>query len=430
MMTVFAASACSSPSDEPTSGDGVSDVASEVAETLGIDLSQCPDDPTKKFGAEVNVGLDIPQSGPGAPFAPIANAIKAAFDNFNATSGLDTKFNLKVLDSQFAPDKAASNMKQLVESDNIVAATSEIGTGQVLAVSPILSQNCVPLIPAAGNGVAVNDAKQFPWLVNTTLLNETDMRGYISHITETFPDGAKIAVLAGNTASGDDVLAAIERLIEGANHEIVATERIEAAEAGAPSSQVTTMRNSGAEVLIGAPTGAQCLTLMTEVAKQGWKPVKYLYNGCPIQLFAAAGDAADGVFNIQNGILPGDPRYQGQVDELTQLLDEYAPGTELNATTLVGFQFADAFFTAAKDAADSDLGLSKLGLIEAAAHMSYQSEALDSKITVSMDRPDDDVAMETVLLNQFNSKTGLFENVATFDFEGKITEQVAAALGE
>lgn len=419
--------ACSSPAGGGTpaasSSSSGSTADSTAASALGIDPSKCPADITAKFGATVNIGETAPLSGPvAAALTPIAQGVKAAFDYYNATDNLPTKFKLIQLDDQFTPNLALTDTQQLIEQDHVVAMTSIVGTPQALAVADLLDSQCVPLLPAVTNGQDVNDPTKYPWMVPDSLPSAVDVQAMIDNIATHFPQGAKIALLYSDDASGDEYLANVKRDIGGTKDSLVSSQTIEDADTAAPTSQVTTMQASGANVLIAAPSASQFASLFTAVAGTSWKPTIYASaTGAAIE-FDVAGAAANGVYYDQYLKDPARAPWTTDPGVLAweKIMKQYVPSAPITQTSLAGFVDATFFWEAVKAAAASPLGLTRLGLLDAARTLHYQSSLQPTGVVTALDGLTDPVAIESTLMGRYDSATKEFVNVKLYDFQGEM----------
>jgi branched-chain amino acid transport system substrate-binding protein len=424
---VLFGSACSSTA--PGGGGGgqtgsAGATADAAAKALGIDLSKCGTDPTAKLPADVKVGETYAMSGgPATAFATVGQGVKASFLNFADTSGLTTKFDLVQGDDQFAPDKALTATQQLIQQDKVSAMTTTIGTPSVLSIRPLLNSACVPLIGGAAGGVEANTPAKFPWTIAFTMPSAVDARIWVQNIADKFPAGAKVAIFYADDAAGKDYLSAVKHYLGQTKSTLVATQSIEDTDAAAPASQVTTMRSSGANVLIAAPTGSQCPTLMKEVAGQGWKPTFYMSSSCPTSLFDLAGSAADGVFLTQYIKDPTRAPYNTDpaVVAGVALLKKYSPSTTINNASISGLADTAPLFEAIKQASTSPLGLSRLGLLQSATHMSLQPALFITGVRYTLNYPKDEVAIESGELTQYKASDKTFTNVKLYNFEGQMT---------
>ncbi len=393
-----------------------------------MDLADCPGGVADKLDSEAKIGLTLPLTGgPAAAFAVLGPGAAAAIAEGNATAGLDTRFELIQKDDQFMPDKTLTAAQELIQKDGIVGMTGVTGTAGVIAVRDLLKEECLPGISLPGGGSAVNDPA-YPMVVQGAVPFRLDTRVWVEHVDETFPAGAKIALFIGNTESGKDYRENIDKWLTETDSpsKIVAEELIDASDATAPSSQITTLRNSGADVLFAAPTGAQCISMMTEMTNQGWKPATYLTTNCAsTTYFGPAGAAGDGVYTLQSLKDIGSPRYADDPDvqAVRAALEKYGKGVDLtNTTTYGGYTYAQNFIEAAQIAAKSDLGLSKLGLIHAGRHMNYHPKMFVDGVDFITDGDKDLWPIEAGELNNWDAAVGTFEPVRLYDFEGQLTE--------
>jgi branched-chain amino acid transport system substrate-binding protein len=419
----FLATACGSPAG---GGGGSSDAPSEAiaaAEALGIDLDACPSDVTEEFGASVNVGNTVPQTGPVAPaLGVLGPSIKEAFRQFNESSGLDTKFELIQRDDAFMPDKALTSTQTLLDKDNIDLMTGVVGTAQVAAVRTVLGEECVPLLPGISAGKSANNPDEFPWTSVFSQPSGLDARIMMANITENHPDGAEVAVMYANNESGKDYLDDLQKY--AGDNEIVKVESIEATETGSPASQITTLRATGADAFIAVPTAAQCASTMQEVANQGWEPDRYISSVCASATFDVAGDAADGwhittyAKDPTRGEFVDDPDVVAAMDSIKKA----SPSTPLTTTTMTGFLYSQPFFEAAKAAEASPLGLSRLGMLDAFVHLDFQPTLTKPGVKLKLDGLEDPVAIEASYMSVYDSKTQLFEDGQLYDFEGEMSE--------
>lgn len=421
--------ACSAPgSEDGTGGAGeVSSAAQAAAEELGIDLSKCPTDITAPIEGTLKVGSAGALTGPAAVgLAPVIAGQKAAVEYFNNEVDLPIKFEFEVRDDEFQPDKTLAATRELIQADGVDVLNSIVGTAQVAAAASAANQYCVPMIAGNAGGRSVNTPKETPFTTIWVLPSYVDAKSWVSYLDDEFPEGAKVALYTGNTESGKDYREALESLMADSAHEIVSETTIEAADTLAPATQVSTMKASGANVLMAAPSpNGQCAGIASEVANQGWKPdVFFLTSMCsPSALISPAGDAAEGL--LANLYL-NDPEVAGAEDDaelqkIVDLIKEYQPKQTVNASAVSGFTQFEVLVKAVEAAADSELGLSRLGLLYAARNMSYQSAGMLPGVTYDTSWPEDVVSMESTQLSRWGAKDKSWTKITLFDFNGETT---------
>jgi branched-chain amino acid transport system substrate-binding protein len=419
-----ASSTASATGPASATGTASTSAAQSAAAALGINLSKCTTDPTAPLGASVNVGETLALTGgPATAYIPVGQGVKAAFDEFNATSGLSTKFNLIQADDQFNPAMALTAIQQLIEQDHVVAMTSTIGTAEVAAVRPLLNEACVPMLAGLAGGAESDDPSVYPWTLTYSLPSAVDARIWAESIAQKYPSGAKVAMFYSDDQSGQDFYSAVQHYLAGTKSKIVSTQTIEDTDSAAPASQVTSMRSSGANVLVAAPTGAACVTLLDEVAAQGWTPTTYMSSTCPTFLFDLAGKAANGVYLDQYILDPTRPPYNTNpaVEAAAAAIKKYIPGATISNTSIAGYAYAEPFLAAVKAAAASPLGLSRLGLLEAATHLAFQPALTLPGVTYSLNYPNQAVAMEAAELTQYNASSKTFTYIKLYNFRGQMT---------
>jgi branched-chain amino acid transport system substrate-binding protein len=313
-----------------------------------------------------------------------------------------------------------------VQSQKVDFLDGVIGTANVAAVEPLVQKYCVPLIAADAGGTSVNQPSKYPF---TTLWGSpfyVDVKGWFTYLKEKFPQGGKVAILTANTDSGQDYLSAINELSKGTNFKIVSKTTLDATVTAPPSSQVTTMKASGADILLAqtSPSG-QCASLINEVAQQGWKPKAFMItNSCStLQLIDPARKAAQGVLC---NLWLNDPQAAGAKDDpglqkIVSAIKQYAPNTSLNASNISGWAVMEVLYKAAEQAMNSPLGLSRLGILYAATHITYPTSTLQPGLTYSLNYPSDEVNIEAASLHSFDASTGQWNLQRLYDFNGQLT---------
>lgn len=420
--------ACGSPTgDEPTGSGSASSEAVEAAEELGIDLSQCPTDITEPLTGTIQIGTTLAQTGPAAvAFAPVTVGLQAAVAELNETADLPVDFELTVMDDQFAPERSRSGAQELIQSDGVDFLVAVIGTPNVAAVRDVAEQYCVPLIAANAGGRSANEVSNFPFTTVWSLPSYVDVKSWVARMESQFPDGGEIAVLTANNDTGNDYLEAIDDQLEGTNLSVVSRTTIEANDTAPPSSQVATMRASGADILLAVPTASgQCAAVINEVANAGWEPDAFFMSSqCQnTSLIRPAGAAAEGVLL---NLYTKDPNAPGaesdpDVQAVVAAVQDYQPGAQMYGSTMTGYSGVEVLYRAAEEAARSPLGLSRLGLLYAATHMTFEPITSVDGVTYSTNYPDDQVAMESGQLSRFDAASGAWVPVETFDFDGETT---------
>ena len=169
---------------------------------------------------------------------------------------------------------------------------------------------------------------------------------------------------------------------------------------------------------------------MKEVANSGWKPdAFFLTSQCQsLALMKPAGAAAQGVMVNLYYKDPSGPEAASDagLQNIVAAVQKYQPGSQVFGGTVSGYSSIEVLFHAAELAEKSPLGLSRLGLLYAVTHMTFQPTALLSGVEYSTDYPKDQVALEAAQLSSFDASSGHFAKVETIDVNGQTTGQASS----
>ena len=191
------------------------------------------------------------------------------------------------------------------------------------------------------------------------------------------------------------------------------------------------MKASGADVLLASVSpGPQCASLINEVSQQGWKPKTFmLTNSCStLALIAPAGKAAQGVLT---NLWLNDPGAKSAASDaglqkIVAAIKKYQPGQPITGSTVAGYGVMEVLYKAAEQAAKSNLGLSRLGILYAATHMTFQTSAWEPGLVYSLDYPKDQVNLEAEQLSSFDAKSGQWQKIKIYDFNGQTTGKASS----
>lgn len=112
-------------------------IAAPVAEPINIGMSTALSGPAQSLGSEMKLGVDI------------------YFAKINATTGIDGRsLKLTALDDQYEPALAATNMRTLIDKDNVLAVIGNVGTPTAVVSIPIANEKRTLLFaPFTGAGI-------------------------------------------------------------------------------------------------------------------------------------------------------------------------------------------------------------------------------------------------------------------------------------
>jgi branched-chain amino acid transport system substrate-binding protein len=219
------------------------------------------------------LGGTSPLTGPAAAYASVARGAKAYFDSVNAKGGVSKrKFEYKILDDAYNPATTVQATRQLVEQEKVFAIFNSLGTEHNLAIREYLNQTKVPqLFVASGATTWGRDAPKYPWTIGFQPSYQAEGWIYGQYVAKTLKR-AKIAVLLQNDDYGRDLLGGLKRGLSRSGSQIVAAEPYEVT-APDVSSQVATLKASGANVFAIFATPKFAIQAYVYASRLGWKPL-------------------------------------------------------------------------------------------------------------------------------------------------------------
>jgi len=222
---------------------------------------------------EILLGADVILSGAlGAVYATIPGATKAYFDYVNDKGGVcGRKIVYRMEDNYDDPAKALEAARKLVEKDKVFAMVGSLGDHPHAAVWGYLSDQGVPdLFISAGAHRFGADPQGHPWTVQMIPSYTVEGTFFGEYISQNLPD-KKVAVLFENDPFGIDGLAGVKNGLDPARNKIVSEQSYEAAAVDIRS-QLTNMKNAGAEVLVLYSTPGFTAQVINGADRLGWHP--------------------------------------------------------------------------------------------------------------------------------------------------------------
>ena len=355
---------------------------------------------------EIILGLHGPLSGTwGAAYAPVINGVEAFFRYLNAEEGgvCGRQVILKVEDDQYLPAGAVEAVKKLVERDEVFAIIGSIGTAAHSAVWEDLNEKGVPdLWILSGAHKFGSQPEKYPWSV--PVLPDYYIEGTIfaKYISENMP-GKKVGILYQNDDWGQDVLTGLKNGLDPAKNELVSEQSYELT-AISIRSQVTNMKNAGAEVVVSASNPGGTTQLIKEADRLGWHPqffVDYV-NSDPLMFQYASPKLMEGVITLQANKLSqwtDDPAV-AEHHRIQRKYGDHPPGN----FTAVGYGVGWLTHEALRQTCDN---LTREGLMDS-IHTNFrdmQGELSMPGITMTL-TPTDHLATEAMMLLQAKVRDG------------------------
>lgn len=203
---------------------------------------------TAQDKAPILIGASLQLSGPVAYVGEsVRQGVELQVDAINAAGGLLGR-PVKVLyrDHENVPDKAVTNVREMIERDGVVAFVGESSSGTVLAVGPVIGSAGLPWVISVATNTSITQRPE-----NKTALRVSPFDGLQAPfvIKAALKRHKKIALLTDTSGYGQggrtDLLAALK----AANVSPVAEETYKVGEPNM-TAQLSRIRDAGAETIV------------------------------------------------------------------------------------------------------------------------------------------------------------------------------------
>ncbi|GAC1524040.1 MAG: ABC transporter substrate-binding protein [Vulcanimicrobiaceae bacterium] len=261
-------------------------IATLVLITTGLTASAA--DAPGVSDREVVIGGLHPFSGPASAYSVISRGEEAYFAYVNERGGVNgRRIVYKDLDDAYSPPQALQLAKQLVEQDHVFALFNTLGTANNLAIRPYLNEMKVPhLFVASGATTWGRDAARFPWTIGFNADYQAEATVFAKAILARAPS-ARIAVLFQNDDFGQDYITGLKLGLGAKAAQIVKTASYEVSDTDVRS-QISSLKASGADVLLLAATPKSATQALVAVGQLGWNVATYLSNVSASQIVMRA----------------------------------------------------------------------------------------------------------------------------------------------
>ncbi len=283
---------------------------------------------------EIKIGHTIPYSGPASAYGVIGKSHSAFFKRVNDQGGVGgRKINFISLDDGYSPPKTVEMVRRLVEQDQVAFLFNTLGTPTNTAIHKYVNQKKVPHLFVATGADKWGDPKNYPWTIGWQPSYRTEAQIYAKYILREKPN-AKIAVIYQNDDFGKDYVIGLKDQLGADYAKHVVKELTYEVTDATIDSQAVSMRDSGADVIVAAPTPKFAAQLIRKVFDMGWKPL-FCMSNVAISVGAVMEPAGPekGVGMISTLYLKDstDPAWANDagMNEWRAFMKEYIPGGDL-----------------------------------------------------------------------------------------------------
>ncbi|PSH70097.1 amino acid-binding protein [Phyllobacterium brassicacearum] len=353
----------------------------------------------------VKIGISGPLTGPVAALGAIADGVRTRTDPINVAGGVrmadgkTRKIELLVEDDGLDPQRTLTNVRKLVEREEVLAVVATAGTPNNQAIGRYINQRGIPnLFMYSG----VHELAGPEWEIGFVPSFTTEAATFAKYLLDNKRQ-AKVALLYLNTETGQTFQAALESAISDSGVTIVAAQPVTSADPTVET-QLSTLKASGADTLVvitGPRQGAEAVRFATE---SGWKPTTLISNiAASIASLKPAGlENAKGVITSQflkqvNASMPGD-----DVGVKRYLADHAAAQSKFSTEDALG-QSGYAIGDALVKVLESMKAPTREAMMEAARNLDHaQLDLLLPGITLTTKTGEDVYPIESLQLFQFD----------------------------
>lgn len=357
---------------------------------------------------EIRIGQTLPYSGPASGFGAIGRTQEAFFEKVNAEGGINgRKVKFITLDDAYSPPKTVEQTRKLVEQDEVLMMFGSLGTATNSAVQRYLNAKKVPQLFVLSGATKWADPQKNPWTMPGMAAYESEGVVYAKYILQAKPD-AKIAILSQNDDFGRDYVAGFKRALGPKAASMIIAEASYETSAPTISSQLSTLKASGANVLFGVVLGKFTSQMVKGVAEIGWKPELFFVptSASSISFLEPAGlDNAVGLISSSNQKDTMDPQWADDpgVKSYFAFMKQYMPTADLsNSNYAAGYHYATLLMTVLSACKD-DVSRDNI-LKQAASLKEVELPLLLPGMSVSTG-PDDYLPFQQLQLRRFNGKS-------------------------
>jgi len=283
LFVLLAGAACSRGGDdssETSGGDSASEDGGASGEPIRIGVPGAFSGPSGVLGEAVERGLELKAS------------------EINEAGGLldGRPIELVYRDHEANPDTGITNVRELLEREQVVALVGETNSGVALAEAPIVNQAGIPWVVTVSTGTAVTDQPDPNSLFRVSLVDKDQTAVALAAATERYDN---IALLTDTSGYGQGGLTDLLAAMEDQGIEPVANETYAVGDTDM-TPQISSIQASGADVIINwglGPEAAQIRRAMEQVGVD--IPMIGSWGLSMPNYMELAGDLAEGTFVVQ-----------------------------------------------------------------------------------------------------------------------------------
>ncbi len=305
-------------------------------------------DGIRSGGESIRVGHTTAYSGPASAYGTIGRTEIAFFRMVNATGGVNGRpVEFISYDDAYSPSKTVEHTRRLVELDRVHLLFHQSGTANIKAISEYVTRRGIPTLFVATGASKWNDPVRYPRLMGWGPSYSFEAGVYARDALQTIGD-ARIGLLYQNDDFGRDYLSGVREVLSTGGTGTLAAAVSYAVTDATIDGAISSLRASGANVLIIAATPKFAAQAIRRTHELGWKPKRYLsaVSTSLAEVLRPAGlDAATGLISAHSLKDPSDKAWAKSDDLLAyrRFMREWNPGGDPeSAFNVIGYAAASS----------------------------------------------------------------------------------------
>nr|NLD40260.1 ABC transporter substrate-binding protein [Actinomycetales bacterium] len=298
-LAMAVAGGCARPGDDtptqqpaPTTAGGDAETDAPTGENETADAAPASGDP-------IRIGFTGVMSGPSASAGiGLLEGLEIKINEINANGGLldGRPIELVERDHGTNPDTAISNIRELIEVEEVVALVGESTTGPLLATAAIANEAGVPWVVAGGTGTAATQQPDPNFIFRVSLVDD-EQTMFVAQ--EALERGERIALMTDTTGLGQGGQLNLLEAFTELGVTPVANETFNVGDTDM-TSQLSRVQAADADVIIFWGVGPEAAQVRRGMASLGMEQPMIANWGLGMPNYPElAGDLANGTLVVQ-----------------------------------------------------------------------------------------------------------------------------------
>lgn len=264
---------------------------------------------------EIKVGVIVPLSGPASAYGSVGACFEGYFAQVNDNGGVnDRQVTVLVQDDGYNPARTLEQARRLVEREEVLLLSGNIGTPTNSGIHRYMNQRGVPHLFIMTGASKWDDPDGHPWTMLILPSYAAESQIYAAYIAENLPD-ARIGILYQNDDFGRDYRDALVAALPD-SVEILADISYDVT-APTIDSQMSALKDSGADVFFNIASPKFAAQAVRRAGEIEWDATQFLVqvsNAKGAVLEPAGLEHAEGIISTQYLKDPSDPRFADDPD--------------------------------------------------------------------------------------------------------------------